>query len=406
MALAPKFDYEQFRHQAVEQLRTGPINLASIRDLLAPVVQDLLEMALQSTDQPVPPASRLAKPTAVEDITVDPDQSVEHPNDTLSSIDSPLEELSSGNLLPYDPRLDSFIIERFYQGVPYKIIQRQFAEQGWDVSKTTLMTVTNQDLPRVEAWHKRPLFPMYPFLWVSSVPFQLWQGSPLTHLSAYVVATIDLQGRRDIIGYYVGGQDLSQTWSTLLTDLQERGVEDILIACGEEPVTLREAFSKTYPQTHVHGCVMFQMRASLRALSGPDKTAATKVLRALYRVTDQTQAAEIWQGFRAEWVERYPLLVESWEHNWPQLTGPMQYPALVARRAQRLNLVDTLHQVLLSQLKAHGPYTNEQEFVKSTYIISQRILPKRQGIVGNWGLMLEQLASVFDHRIKKYLVSP
>ncbi|GAB3695508.1 IS256 family transposase [Spirosoma flavus] len=401
MASGEKFDYEQFRRQAVVQLRTSSISMAFLRSLLAPVIHDLLELALQEDDQSMASVDETDKSVEAVMTETDLDQPIEIQSITPVLARPALADRSIEQPTIFGLQADHFVNENFYEGVPYQSLRRQLNWQGWPVSMTVLMRITDQGLPRVEAWHKRPLHPIYTFMWVASLPFQFWHSTHSSNRSVYVVTTIDLQGRRDIIGYYAGAHDLASTWITIVSDLQERGVEDILIACAEEPTSLKEAFRESYPQTQVHGCVMLQMRTTLHSLIGKDKTAATKILRTLYSVTDEVQATEIWQSFRNNWTERYPMLVENWEHNWPFITGLMQYPPLVAKRAQRFTLLDTLHQAILTHLKAYGPYVNEEEFLKSTYIISQKLVSKNTWSVGNWGMLLEQLVCVFGNRLKK-----
>lgn len=219
----------------------------------------------------------------------------------------------------------------------------------------------------------------------------------------HTVIGIDLQGRRDILGYYLYKPASAEFWTALLDDLTKRGVKDLLIVCVEQPEFAKKMLSPIYPLANVHGCVSQQMRRSLQQVTTKEKASVRRVLKAIYQASDLVTARQQWQQFQQAWGSRYPLLIENWEHNWNGILSLMIYPKVVRQLAQGIPLLTDFYSLLRQASQMMGQQTTEAECMKALFVLGRYKLSTQQPIIGGWGLILQELAPIFEQRVKKVL---
>ena len=290
------FNYEVFRQQAVQKLRTGEQGVAGIQGLLAPVINDLLETALR----PDSAASRQAHNVAMGGLGGGQRPELPQNRPTRNRHAGPYRRPP---LRPEesDPKhLEREVLDLYTMGSSYQTIQDRFAllyQKRVEVDE--LITITNQLLPKMRAWQRRSLQPVYACLWVTHQTCHLWQDGALRHRTAYSVISIDLQGNRDILGHYVDERQPTEFWPHLLQDLKGRGNRDLLLMCVEGAAEVEPIVHQVYPQTHVHGCLLHQMRGSLLSIKGTDALKLRKELQTVYQAPSLTEAAVLWQTVKA-----------------------------------------------------------------------------------------------------------
>ncbi|CCH51585.1 putative transposase for insertion sequence element ISRM3-like [Fibrisoma limi BUZ 3] len=302
----------------------------------------------------------------------------------------------------------------------YNNIMHQVAEYG--VGLSDVMSLTDWILPRIANWLKHPLKPVYSFLWVARMPFVPEVAGHSNDYFMYVVLSLDMQGRQDMVGLYFSKRS-EDLWPKLTQDLQARGVKDILITCSNEPAGHEEALRKAYPQTHILSSLMLQLRYSLYAVRSWDKKAVAADLSELYSVTKVKQANQLWHSFKAEWEDRYPALVESWERDWSRLMAPLSYPAVIWERVNRFAALQSLQRNMMEFFEHDAPYPKLTEVCKAVYLSYRRVASKEVSSYGrqisgkkpagyytygpgfstqvdNWAALSEELIRLFGDRAK------
>ena len=395
MAAHEPFNYELFRQQAVQQLRTGKPNLAGIQGLLAPVIRDLLETALLPDGFSNDISNHVVQDRPEEKSRLAFSQSADNsrPNQYQRKLK---------HVVNVDKKLlDREILELYENGNSYETIQDTlytWHKVSYDVD--TLINITNQFFPRVQAWQRRPLQPVYVCLWITEKICHLWQETELINKTVYSVVGIDLQGNRDVLGYYIDNRSSVDFWPHLLDDLKLRGVRDILIICTDSVPELKEIIKSDYPLTHVHGSITHIMRNSLQHIKGKDLPNLRRDLQSVYQAPTRADALRMWQTVKTNWEARYPLIVTNWEQSWPDIISIMQYPNLIRSLTHGTSLITTCQELLLNSVKVNGVNTTEVELIKSLCATSWYVLSKHKLGINKWGLLMQQLAVVFGERIQ------
>lgn len=388
-----QFQYGLFRQHIIHQLQQGLYKPADITALLEPVIQDILAGFCQQT------------PTLNAESTGERGLSGKVA-DKSSEVGRPNRHSRRPNSLPIIPvnRVEQDVLAWYEAGNSYqKIQERLYFTYRKEIAIGDLCRLTDQIIPRLSAWGQRPLQALYAYLWVSQIQTQLWQQDVLLELTMHTVIGIDLQGRRDILGYYLYKPASTEFWSALTDDLTKRGVKDLLIVCVEQPELAKRMLSPVYPLANVHGCISQQMRRSLQQITTQEKASVRKALKAVYQAPDLIHARQIWQQVQQTWGTRYPLLIESWEHNWEGLLSLMSYPKAVRQLAQGIPLLTDCYSLLRQASQMVGQQTTEVECMKALFVLGRYKLTTQQPIIGGWGLILQELASVFEQRVKNVL---
>ena len=388
-----QFQYGLFRQHIIQQLQQGLYKPTDISALLEPVIQDILAGFCQQT-----PTLKVESTWASQLNG----QVADKPNE----VGRPNRHPRRPNSLPTIPvnRVEQDVLAWYEMGNSYqKIQERLYFTYRKEIAIGDLCRLTDQIIPRLSAWRQRPLQPLYAYLWVSQIQTQLWQQDVLLELTMHTVIGIDLQGRRDILGYYFYKPASAEFWSVLIDDLTKRGVKDLLIVCVEQPEFAKKMLSPVYPLANIHGCTSQQMRRSLQLVTTQEKASVRKALKAVYQAPDLMHARQMWQQLQQTWGERYPLLIENWEHNWEGLLSLMAYPKLVRQLAQGIPLLTDCYSLLRQASQMIGEQTTEAECMKALFVLGRYKLSTQQPIIGGWGLILQELALIFEPRVKKVL---
>ena len=391
MTVPQPFNYQAFRHWAVQQIRTGNPEQVDLRRLLAPVISDILESALSSHDSPVvmsdfTPADSVAKQSASDNERLinssRPDQ-----NRPTAKVDIP-------------DYLRQHIIELYQTGTPYKVIQdRVYNWYNLFCEIDALIHITDQFLAQTRAWQKRALQPLYVCLWITHKTYQLWQQGEFISTNVMTVIGVDLTGYRDILGYYATNQNVDTYLPDLLSDLKDRGVNDVLIICLDSVFERREIINRVYPQTHVHGSVMYLTQTCLLHIKGKDLIQIRRELKAVCQSSTPDEAARLWQTVKATWEADYPLVIAQWEQHWPDILSLTEYPDLIRNLTQNASLFGVSQELLDDAAKVNGADTTEAELLKSVCFSSMHVLAKRRVGATKWGPLLKQLSLVFGDRL-------
>ena len=288
----------------------------------------------------------------------------------------------------------------YARGTSTRDIQETIAElYGVEVTASTVSAVTDKVWPLVEEWQNRPLEAVYPIVFLDALHVKLRREGKIENVAVYVVLAVDTDGNKDVLGNWVGdGGEGANFWLNVLTDLQSRGVEDILIACVDGLTGFPDAIGAIYPETIVQRCIIHQIRHTLRYVTWSDQKAFMKDLRQVYQAKTREEGETNLLKLAEEWGDRYPAAIRSWEHNWSELSAFFDYPAQIRRLIYTNNAIEGYHRQLRKVTKNKAVFPTPKSVRKLLYLAHANIQKKWTMPIPNWAKIRNQLAIRFDGR--------
>jgi transposase-like protein len=281
---------------------------------------------------------------------------------------------------------------------------RQISEQiddiyGFELSAEMISKITDKVLPDIEEWKKRPLDNVYPIVFIDAIHFSVRSDSTVIKKAVYVVLAITKEGYKDVIGVYVGENESSKYWLNVLTNIKNRGLNDILILCADGLTGLKEAISTIYPKTEIQRCIVHQIRGTLKYVSHKDKKKFAKDLKEIYTAIDEETGYEKMLEVTEKWKNSYPSSMKSWESNWDVLSPFFKYTQELRKIMYTTNTIESLNSSYRRLNKNRTVFPSDQSLMKSIYLATQKITKKWITVYHNWGLILGQLEIMFEGRI-------
>jgi transposase-like protein len=296
--------------------------------------------------------------------------------------------------------IEEKVIALYSKGVSTRDIQETLQElYGLDISPETVSAITDKVWALVEEWQNRPLAAIYPMVYLDAIHIKLRREGKVQNTAVYNVLGVDLEGRRDILGQWVGdGGEGANFWLSVITDLQARGVEDIFIACIDGLTGFEEAIHAVFPQTAIQACIIHQIRNSLRYISWKDHKAFVADLKTIYQAATREEAETNLRRLAETWSDQYAIAVRSWENNWTHLATMFDYPAEVRRMIYTTNTIEGFHRQLRKVVKTKGAFPSPEAARKLLFLVTRNITKKWTAPIREWKKILNQLAIRFEER--------
>jgi transposase-like protein len=296
--------------------------------------------------------------------------------------------------------LEDKIIAMYARGMTQRDIETQLAElYGIEVSAQTVSTITNKVLPLVEAWQSRPLAAVYPILYLDAIHYKLRKDHKIENRAIYIVLAVDLEGYKDVLGHWVSdGEEGASFWLSVVTDLKNRGVEDIFIACVDGLTGFKEAIRSVFPQVEIQRCIIHQIRNSLKYVVWKDRKAFAADLKAIYRAPTRELAETQLLQLAEKWGAKYAVAVRSWETHWEELATMFDYTPEIRRLIYTTNIIEAYNRQLRKVTKNRGALPSPEAIRKLLWLAHQDIARKWTMPVANWASILNQLAIRFEDR--------
>ncbi|QHW35474.1 IS256 family transposase (plasmid) [Paenibacillus rhizovicinus] len=300
--------------------------------------------------------------------------------------------------------IEDQIVALYAKGVSTREIQDHLANlYGIDVSPTLISNVTNKIVPLIKEWQNRPLQGVYAVVFLDAIHFKVKQDGAIVNKAAYMVIGIDLDGNKDVLGMWIGEHESAKFWLSVLNELKNRGVQDILITCVDNLSGFSQAISACYPQTEIQKCIIHQIRNSTRYVSYKDLKKVTADLKPIYKaVTEEAALVEL-DRFEEVWGTKYPLIVRSWRNNWDELATFFKYPPEIRKLIYTTNIIESYHRQLRKVTKGKSIFPSDEALLKMLYLSTMDVIRKWTGRVQNWGQMLLQLSVFFPDRVGQHL---
>jgi putative transposase len=297
--------------------------------------------------------------------------------------------------------LEEKIIGLYAKGMSTRDIHDTLEElYGVDISASTISAVTEKVWSLVEAWQNRPLEAVYPIIYLDAIHFKIRREGKVINTAVHIVLGVDLDGRRDILGHWVGdGAEGANFWLSVVTDLQARGVEDLFIACIDGLTGFKDAILAVFPKTRIQRCVIHQVRHTLKYVAWKERKAFVTDLKTIYQAATREQAEANLRLVADTWAEKYPISIKSWENNWDDLATMFDFPKEIRRLIYTTNTVEGYHRQLRQVTKTKAAFPNAEAARKLLYLVTQDIQRTWSMPIFNWPSVLNQLAIRFDGRL-------
>ena len=268
-----------------------------------------------------------------------------------------------------------------------------------DISTHVLSEITDRIIPKVNAWKNRPLEAVYCIVWLDAMHFKVREEGKVVHKALYNILGINKEGKKEILGMYVSESEGANFWLQVLTNLQNRGLKDILIACTDNLTGFSEAILSVYPKADIQLCIVHQIRNSLKYVASKDQKAFMKDLKRIYKADTKDQGETALLELEEKWGEKYPIVIRSWNNNWERLSAYCQYSEPIRKLIYTTNAVEGFHRQVRKVTKTKGSFTSEMALMKLIYLVSRRIEEKWTAPLQNWALTVQQLAIRFEGRL-------
>ncbi len=300
--------------------------------------------------------------------------------------------------------IEDQILALYAKGVSVRDIQAHLNRlYGVDVSPTLISNVTNRIMPVIKEWQSRPLQKTYAVVFLDAIHYKVKQEGHIVNKAVYMVIGVDMDGCKDVLGMYIGEHETSKFWLTVLNELKNRGVEDILICCVDNLSGFSEAILACFPQTEIQKCVVHQIRNSIRYVSYKDTKKLLANLKPVYTAPSEEAAQAALEEFENIWGAKYPLVVQSWQRNWAEIATFFKYPPEIRKLIYTTNMIESYHRQLRKVTKGKAVFPSDEALLKMLYLVTQDVMLKWTGRIHNWGQILLQLSVFFPDRVSSFL---
>ena len=298
--------------------------------------------------------------------------------------------------------IEDKVLALYGKGMSARDMQELLADiYGVDVSASTLSTITDKVWPLVEAWQSRPLAALYPIVFLDAMFIKMRRKHRVETVAVYSVLGVDLQGQKEVLGHWIGDSEGegAQFWLNVLTDLRNRGVQDMFIACIDGLSGFKEAIHAIFPHTEIQRCILHQVRQSLKYVPWKERKAFAADLKTVYRATTREEAEANLRRLEETWGERYAIAVRCWQNNWEDLATLFDYSPEIRRLIYTTNAIETYHRQLRKVVKTKGAFPSPQATRKLLFLVNQNATRRWTKPIMNWAGILNQLAIRFQERM-------
>ncbi len=303
----------------------------------------------------------------------------------------------------HQTRFDGFdaqVISLYARGLTQREIQAHLQEiYGVEVSPELISTVTDAVLDEVKAWQNRPLDAVYVVVYLDALTATVRIDGRVSKRAIYVAVAINLAGHKEVLGLWATENEGAKFWLSVVTELKNRGVQDILIACVDGLKGFPEAIGAVFPQTQVQLCVVHMVRHSLSHVASKERKAVAADLKLIYRAATAAEAEHYLEAFDAKWSRRYPLIARSWRAHWAQIVPFFAFPDEIRRVIYTTNAIESLNYSLRKVTKHRSLFPSDEALFKLLYLALQNISRKWTMPIRDWARALQQFALAFEGRV-------
>lgn len=297
--------------------------------------------------------------------------------------------------------LENVIVSLYAKGVSVSDIEEQIREvYDFDVSPATISRITDAVTADIIAWQNRPLEPVYLIVWMDGIVFKVREGSKVINKTIYIAVGLRRDGLKEVLGLWLGKNESSAFWMSVLTDLKARGTEDILITATDNLNGFTETIRTVFPESKTQICIVHQIRNACKYVVWKDKKQFTADMKNIYNAPNKEAAAAALEDFAAKWDSKYSYAVQSWRNNWEELTVFFEYPVEIRKVIYTTNLIENLNGKIRKYTKNKLSFPTDDSVMKSVYLAVREATKKWSMPIRDWGIILNQFLIIYKERVR------
>ena len=327
-------------------------------------------------------------------VTTDTGQvEIETPRDRESSFEPQIIKKGQTRLQGFDEK----IISMYARGMSMRQIQEHLLEiYGTEVSPELISNVTDKVMDEVMLWQNRVLDAIYPILYLDCIVVKIKENNQIINKSLYLAIAVNMDGQKEVLGMWISKTEGAKFWLSVITELKNRGVEAIYIACVDGLKGFAEAINSVFPNTVVQLCIVHMVRNSLNYVPWKDRKAVASDLRYIYTAKNSNAAQLALNEFKAKWDDKYPTISASWERNWEQIIPFLAYPDYIRKAIYTTNTIESINRQIRHVIKTKGSFPNDKSVLKLIFLALTNAQKKWTMPIRDWKLALNQFAILFD----------
>ena len=296
--------------------------------------------------------------------------------------------------------IDQKIISMYAKGMTTRQISETIEDiYGFETSEGFISDVTDKILPQIEDWQNRPLDEVYPILYIDAIHYSVRDNGVIRKLAAYVILGINTEGKKEVLSITVGDNESSKYWLSVLNELKNRGVKDILIICADGLSGIKEAIAAAFPKTEYQRCIVHQVRNTLKYVPDKDRKAFAADLKTIYHASDEEKARLALDRVTEKWTTKYPNSMKRWYDNWDAITPIFKFSPDVRKVIYTTNAIESLNSTYRKLNRQRSVFPSDTALLKALYLATFEATKRWTMSIRNWGQVYGELSIMYDGRL-------
>ena len=296
--------------------------------------------------------------------------------------------------------IDQKIISMYAKGMTTRQISETIEDiYGFETSEGFISDVTDKILPQIEDWQNRPLDEVYPILYIDAIHYSVRDNGVIRKLAAYVILGINTEGKKEVLSITVGDNESSKYWLSVLNELKDRGVKDILIICADGLSGIKEAIAAAFPKTEYQRCIVHQVRNTLKYVPDKDRKAFAADLKMIYHASDEEKARQALERVTEKWTEKYPNSMKRWYDNWDAITPIFKFSPAVRKVIYTTNAIESLNSTYRKLNRQRSVFPSDTALLKALYLATFEATKRWTMSIRNWGQVYGELSIMYEGRL-------
>lgn len=296
--------------------------------------------------------------------------------------------------------IDSKIISMYAKGMTTRQISETIEDiYGFDVSEGFISDVTDKLLPQIEDWQNRPLDEIYPIVYIDAIHYSVRDNGVIRKLAAYVILGINTEGKKEVLSINVGDNESAKYWLSVLNELKNRGVRDILILCADGLTGIKEAIAAAFSKTEYQRCIVHQVRNTLKYVPDKDRKAFATDLKTIYHASDESKGREALERVNEKWSTKYPNSMKRWYDNWDAISPIFKFSAAVRKVIYTTNSIESLNATYRKLNRQRSVFPSDTALLKALYLSTFEATKKWTTAIRNWAQVYGELSIMYEGRL-------
>ena len=296
--------------------------------------------------------------------------------------------------------IDQKIISMYAKGMTTRQISETIEDiYGFETSEGFISDVTDKILPQIEDWQNRPLDEVYPILYIDAIHYSVRDNGVIRKLAAYVILGINTEGKKEVLAIQVGDNESSKYWLSVLNELKNRGVKDILVICADGLTGIKEAIGAAFPKTEYQRCIVHQVRNTLKYVPDKDRKAFATDLKTIYQASDEKKALVALEQVTEKWTPKYPNAMKRWKDNWDAISPIFKFSSVVRKVIYTTNAIESLNSTYSKLNRQRSVFPSDTALLKALYLTTFEATKKWTATIRNWAQVYSELSIMYEGRL-------